>query len=90
MDTDGPHHATAAASDPQENRRFDTNGLGPEGITGRVGIDDTTTHHRCDRTRVDESDAALASVPVGGAPPGSCREEPGGTPGVLAEGEVAG
>ena len=89
MDTDGPHHATAAASDPQENRQFDTEPLGLRVVTRSVDVDDTTTHHRYNRTRIGESGAARAAVPVEDAWPESPPGEPERRPGMLADGGVA-
>ena len=89
MDTDGPHHATAAASDPQENRQFDTEPLGLRVVARSVDFDNTTTHHRYDRTRTGESGPGLAAVPVEDARPGLPPVGLGGGPGVLVDGGVA-
>ena len=88
MDTDGTHHATAAGSDPQENRRFDTEPPGPRVGARRVDPDDTTTGRRYYRTRTGESGPTLTPVPVEDARPGSLPGEPEGRPGTLADGGI--
>ena len=45
MRTNGLHHVTAVAGDPEENRRFYTDTLGSRLVKRTVNFDDTTMYH---------------------------------------------
>ena len=70
METDGLHHITAVAGDPQENLRFYTETLGLRLVKRTVNFDDTTTYHLYYGNRTGEPGTAMTFFPFEGARPG--------------------
>jgi glyoxalase family protein len=67
MQTNGLHHVSAVAGDPQENLRFYTETLGLRLVKRTVNFDDTTTYHLYYGNRTGEPGTALTFFPFAGA-----------------------
>lgn len=70
MHTNGLHHVTAVAGDPEENRQFYTDTLGLRLVKRTVNFDDTTTYHLYYGNTTGEPGTAITFFPFQGARPG--------------------
>lgn len=70
MHTNGLHHVTAVAGDPEENLRFYTDTLGLRLVKRTVNFDDTTTYHLYYGNTTGEPGTAITVFPFQGARPG--------------------
>ena len=70
MQTNGIHHVTAVAGDPQENLRFYTAVLGLRLVKRTVNFDDRTTYHLYYGDETGAPGTALTFFPFEGARPG--------------------